>query len=107
MGGMHNVEKYSPPHIRPPWLIAGIEDEKIREAVAAFKGVRRRFEYIVKKPGLVFIDDYAIPEELRVLNQRGEGLFGGMKCHRIFQPHLFSRTRDFADGFCGKPEPGG
>jgi UDP-N-acetylmuramate--alanine ligase len=98
MGGMHNVE-----NITAAIAVAhrlGIEDEKIKEAVAAFRGVRRRFEYIIKKPALIFIDDYAHhPEELRALISGAKGLFGGMKCTVIFQPHLFSRTRDFADGF--------
>jgi UDP-N-acetylmuramate--alanine ligase len=48
----------------------------------------------------VFIDDYAHhPEELRALISGAKGLFSGMKCTILFQPHLFSRTRDFADGF--------
>jgi len=98
MGGMHNVENITAAIAVAHQL--GIEDEKIRESVATFRGVRRRFEYRVKKTGLVFIDDYAHhPEELRALISGAKGLFGGMKCTVIFQPHLFSRTRDFADGF--------
>ena len=98
MGGMHNVENVTAAIAVAHQL--GIEDEKIREAVAAFRGVKRRFEYIIKKPGLVFIDDYAHhPEELRALISGARGLFSGMKCTILFQPHLFSRTRDFADGF--------
>ena len=98
MGGRHNVENA---------LVAigvahhlGIEDEKISEAISAFKGVKRRFEYIIKNPGFIFIDDYAHhPEELRALITSVKNLFAGMKCTLIFQPHLFSRTKDFADGF--------
>lgn len=98
MGGMHNVENVTAAIAVAHRL--GIEDEKIKDAVAAFKGVKRRFEYIIKKPGLVFIDDYAHhPEELRALISGAKHLFSGMKCTIIFQPHLFSRTRDFADGF--------
>ncbi|MBC7829429.1 MAG: UDP-N-acetylmuramate--L-alanine ligase [Chitinophagaceae bacterium] len=98
MGGRHNVENA---------LVAiavahhlGIEDEKIKDAIHAFKGVKRRFEYVVKHPSFVFIDDYAHhPEELRALITGTKSLFSGMKCTVVFQPHLFTRTRDFADGF--------
>jgi UDP-N-acetylmuramate--alanine ligase len=98
MGGRHNVENA---------LVAiavahhlGIDDEKIREAIGVFKGVKRRFEYIIKHPAFIFIDDYAHhPEELRALISGAKNLFAGMKCTLIFQPHLFSRTKDFADGF--------
>ena len=98
MGGMHNVENVTAAIAVAHHL--GIEDEKIKEAVAAFKGVKRRFEYIIKEPGLIFIDDYAHhPEELKALISGAKGLFGGRKCTVLFQPHLFTRTRDFADAF--------
>jgi len=98
MGGRHNVENA---------LVAiavahqlGIEDDKIKDAIQAFKGVKRRFEYIIRRPAFVFIDDYAHhPEELRALITGTKALFDGMKCTLVFQPHLFTRTRDFADGF--------
>jgi len=62
--------------------------------------VKRRFEYIVKQPNRVYIDDYAHhPEELRALISGAKELYPAMKCTIIFQPHLFTRTRDFADGF--------
>jgi len=98
MGGMHNVENVTAAIAVAHHL--GIEDEKIKAAVEAFKGVKRRFEYIIKKPGMVFIDDYAHhPEELRALIGGAKGLFGGRKCTVVFQPHLFTRTRDFAVDF--------
>ena len=98
MGGMHNVENATAAIAVAHQL--GIEDGKIRAAVADFKGVKRRFEYIFRKGGLVFIDDYAHhPEELRALISGAKGLFPGKKCTVIFQPHLFTRTRDFVDGF--------
>jgi UDP-N-acetylmuramate--alanine ligase len=98
MGGMHNVENVTAAIAVAHHL--GIEDEKIKAAVEAFKGVKRRFEYIIKEPGRIFIDDYAHhPEELRALISGAKGLFEGMTCTVIFQPHLFSRTRDFADEF--------
>ncbi len=98
IGGMHNVENavaaIGVAHI------LGISNEKIRNAVASFKGIRRRFEYLVKNDRHVYIDDYAHhPEELRALITSAKSLFSGKKCTVIFQPHLFSRTRDFADGF--------
>jgi UDP-N-acetylmuramate--alanine ligase len=98
MGGRHNVENATAAVAVAHSL--GIAGDKIVAAVAAFRGVRRRFEYIIKKPNRVFIDDYAHhPEELRALISGARELFGRMKCTVIFQPHLFTRTRDFADGF--------
>lgn len=98
MGGMHNVENVSAAIAVAHQL--GIKNEKIRSAVAEFQGVKRRFEYIIKREDLVFVDDYAHhPEELRALITGAKSLFSKMKCIVIFQPHLFSRTKDFADGF--------
>jgi len=98
MGGRHNVENATAAIAVAHRL--GIAGDAVIAAVAAFRGVKRRFEYIVKKPNRVFIDDYAHhPEELRALITGAKELFGGMKCTIIFQPHLFSRTRDFVDGF--------
>lgn len=98
MGGRHNVENATAAIAVAHTL--GIPGDKIMAAMAAFRGVKRRFEYIVKKPNQVYIDDYAHhPEELRALITGARELFGAMKCTVIFQPHLFTRTRDFADGF--------
>jgi UDP-N-acetylmuramate--alanine ligase len=98
MGGRHNVENATAAIAVAHRL--GIPGDKIIEAVAAFRGVKRRFEYIIREPGRVFIDDYAHhPEELRALISGARELFPGRKCTIIFQPHLFTRTRDFADGF--------
>lgn len=98
MGGLHNVENVTAAIAIAHQL--GIGNEKIKAAVEAFKGVRRRFEYVVKTPELMFIDDYAHhPEELRALITGAKGLFGNMKCTVIFQPHLFTRTRDLATEF--------
>jgi UDP-N-acetylmuramate--alanine ligase len=77
-----------------------IDNERIRKAVGSFKGVKRRFEYIINRDDLVFIDDYAHhPEELRALLNGARSLFRDRKCTVIFQPHLFTRTRDLAEGF--------
>ena len=98
MGGRHNVENATAAIAVAHRL--GIAGDKIIEAVAAFRGVKRRFEYIVKEPGRVFIDDYAHhPAELTALITGARELFPARKCTVIFQPHLFTRTRDFADGF--------
>ncbi|UEG50293.1 UDP-N-acetylmuramate--L-alanine ligase [Ferruginibacter lapsinanis] len=98
MGGMHNIE-----NITAAIMVAHhlkIDEEKIKNAVADFKGVKRRFEYIVKTDKNVMIDDYAHhPEELRALITGAKSLFKNKKCTIVFQPHLYSRTKDQADGF--------
>ena len=98
MGGMHNVENAIAAITVASSL--GIENEKIKAAVESFKGVKRRFEYVIKNDRLVFIDDYAHhPEELRALINGAKTLFKQKKCTVIFQPHLYTRTRDLVDGF--------
>lgn len=98
MGGMHNIENAVVAIAIAHQL--GIDHKKIKEAVAAFKGVKRRFEYIIKTNKVVFIDDYAHhPEELRALISGAKSLFQGKRCTIIFQPHLFSRTKDLATEF--------
>ena len=98
MGGMHNVENAVAAIVAAKRT--GVEDDKIREALAAFKGVKRRFEYIIKSDEMVMIDDYAHhPQELSALIKGAKGLFADKKCTVIFQPHLYTRTRDFATGF--------
>ena len=98
MGGLHNIE-----NVLAAITVAHhlkIEDDKIVKAVTSFKGVKRRFEYVVKTDKLVYIDDYAHhPEELRALITGAKKLFGNKKIVVIFQPHLYSRTKDLADGF--------
>jgi UDP-N-acetylmuramate--alanine ligase len=80
--------------------LLGIQEDKIRAAVKTFSGVKRRFEMICKSPELVYIDDYAHhPEELRALINGAKELYPGFNTTIIFQPHLFTRTRDFSDGF--------
>ncbi len=98
MGGMHNVENAVAAIAVASSL--NVEKDKIRTAVESFRGVKRRFEYIIKNDRIVFIDDYAHhPEELRALINGAQSLFRQKKCTVIFQPHLFTRTRDLADGF--------
>jgi UDP-N-acetylmuramate--alanine ligase len=107
MGGMHNVENTVAAIAVASSL--GIEEEKIKAAVENFRGIKRRFEYILppaafKKEGEwempVYIDDYAHhPEELKALINGAKTLFKQKKCTVIFQPHLYTRTRDLAEGF--------
>jgi UDP-N-acetylmuramate--alanine ligase len=81
-------------------LKLGIDADKIKVAIANFKGVKRRFEYIVNGDGHIYIDDYAHhPEELRACFDAVRQLYPEKKLTVIFQPHLFTRTRDFADDF--------
>ncbi|TAH00215.1 MAG: UDP-N-acetylmuramate--L-alanine ligase [Sphingobacteriales bacterium] len=98
VGGLHNVENSVAAMAVALWL--QINPEKIRKAVASFRGVKRRFEYIVKDEEVVMIDDYAHhPEELRWLIMSVKDLYPDRECVVVFQPHLFTRTRDLADGF--------
>ena len=98
MGGLHNIENMIAAVSVAHYL--EIDNDKIRDAVADFKGVKRRFEYIVKNEDQVLVDDYAHhPEELKALITGAKNLFPEKRCSIVFQPHLFSRTRDLADGF--------
>ena len=78
----------------------GTPTEAIAKALASFKGIKRRFSYQIKTESKVYIDDYAHhPTEINAVNQAVRELYPGQKVLAIFQPHLFSRTRDFADDF--------
>jgi UDP-N-acetylmuramate--alanine ligase len=78
----------------------GTSSEAIAKALASFKGIRRRFSYQIKTPNLVYIDDYAHhPTEINAVHQAVSELYPNQKALAIFQPHLFSRTKDFADDF--------
>ncbi|HET8573459.1 MAG TPA: UDP-N-acetylmuramate--L-alanine ligase [Edaphocola sp.] len=98
IGGMHNVENAVVAIAVA--LEMGMDEVTVREALAAFKGVKRRFEYVLKTPEVIYIDDYAHhPKELEAVIQSAKRLFPGKKCTVAFQPHLYSRTRDLAGGF--------
>jgi UDP-N-acetylmuramate--alanine ligase len=105
MGGMHNVENAIAAIFIASYL--KINPLKIINAIGTFKGVKRRFEYIISpleatnhKYNVVYVDDYAHhPAELKALIQGVKSLFGFKKCTVIFQPHLFSRTKDFSKEF--------
>lgn len=78
----------------------GTPTEAIVKALASFKGVRRRFSYQIKTDHLVYIDDYAHhPTEINAVYQAVKELYPSRKVLAVFQPHLFSRTKDFADDF--------
>ena len=96
--GLHNVENSVAAVAVASQL--NISKKVIREALTSFKGVRRRFDYHIKNDNLIFIDDYAHhPEELKAAISSAKEMYPGKKITGIFQPHLYSRTRDFADEF--------
>ncbi|NBV29970.1 MAG: UDP-N-acetylmuramate--L-alanine ligase [Chitinophagaceae bacterium] len=98
MGGLHNVENTVAAVSIASML--GVEESKIKKAVASFRGVQRRFEVIWKDANRVWIDDYAHhPAELQALITGIRSLYGSKKCTIIFQPHLYTRTRDLAKEF--------
>ena len=97
MGGLHNIENMIAAIAVAKHL--EITDDNIKSAAADFKGVKRRFEYILKNEEHVLIDDYAHhPEELKALISGVRSLFD-KKLVLVFQPHLFSRTNDLAKEF--------
>ena len=78
----------------------GTPTESIAKALASFKGIQRRFSYQIKSDKLIYIDDYAHhPTEINAVHQAVRELYPNEKVLAIFQPHLFSRTKDFADEF--------
>ncbi|MEY4835207.1 MAG: UDP-N-acetylmuramate--L-alanine ligase [Bacteroidota bacterium] len=78
----------------------GVENEKISKALATFKGVRRRFSFQIRTEKIVYIDDYAHhPTEINAVYQAVKELYPNKKIMACFQPHLFSRTKDFVEGF--------
>jgi len=81
-------------------MTTGVTADDIRLALDTFRGVRRRFSYQIREKGLVYIDDYAHhPTEIDAVRQAVRELYPGKKILAVFQPHLYSRTRDFIDGF--------
>ncbi len=81
-------------------LYLGVSPELVRSGLCSYRGVKRRFEYIMEGEDLVFIDDYAHhPTEIEAFLTSVRALYPGKHITAIFQPHLFSRTRDFAEGF--------
>lgn len=96
--GLHNVENSIAAVAVVQQL--GVKGSVIKKALRSFTGVRRRFDYRVNSKKVIYIDDYAHhPEELKATIGSVRRLYPEKKITGIFQPHLFSRTRDFADGF--------
>lgn len=96
--GLHNIENAiaaaAVAHIQ------GVPHKIIKQKLSEYKGVKRRFEYIIRRDDVVYIDDYAHhPNELKAAIQSIRALYPDRKLCGIFQPHLFTRTRDFADDF--------
>lgn len=78
----------------------GVSDENIKKALASFKGIQRRFSYKIKTDNLVFIDDYAHhPTEINAVYNAVHEMYPDKKNLIVFQPHLYSRTKDFIDEF--------
>lgn len=81
-------------------LVYGIDPEAIRHALGTFLGVKRRFDIHVNRPSCAYIDDYAHhPNEISTAISSMRDIFPGRRLTAIFQPHLYTRTRDFADEF--------
>jgi UDP-N-acetylmuramate--alanine ligase len=98
IAGLHNIDNAIA--AIQVGLLLDIDPPLIKNALISFKGVKRRFEYIVRNDKHIFIDDYAHhPEELRAAINSVKKLYPEKKLTTIFQPHLFTRTRDFVDGF--------
>lgn len=96
--GYHNIENSIAASAVALYL--GVSPENIKGALESYKGVKRRFEYQVELPAKVYIDDYAHhPAEIEAFLSSVKALYPGRHITGIFQPHLFSRTRDFAEGF--------
>ncbi len=96
--GLHNVENSIAAVTIAQQL--GVKGDVINEALRSFKGVKRRFDYRIKSKSVVYIDDYAHhPEELKAAITAAKQLYPGRQITGIFQPHLYTRTRDFADEF--------
>jgi len=98
MPGRHNVENATAAVAVASQI--GVSERAVREALHTFQGIRRRFEIIYRDAERVLIDDYAHhPSELQAAIEAARELFPGRRVTGIFQPHLYSRTRDFAEGF--------
>ncbi len=96
--GLHNVENALAAITIA--LDKGVPLEKIKPAIDSFKGIKRRFEFIVQEEDLAYIDDYAHhPSEIDAVVLAARQLYPNKKLAVVFQPHLFSRTRDFMKGF--------
>ena len=96
--GLHNIQNALAAIIMCSYL--GVSEADIREGLATFKGVQRRFDIRVKNAKHIYVDDYAHhPEEIKAALTAARHAFPSKELTVVFQPHLFTRTRDFMDGF--------
>ena len=96
--GFHNVENAVVAIAVAQQL--GLNEKEILEGIKTYSGVKRRFEYVIQRENFVFIDDYAHhPSEITAMLTSVRALYPGKKVSVLFQPHLYSRTRDFAVEF--------
>lgn len=96
--GLHNVQNALAAIVMCSYL--GVSQEDIRKGLATFKGVQRRFDIRVRNTKHIYVDDYAHhPEEIKAALMAARNVFADKELTVVFQPHLFTRTRDFMDGF--------
>jgi UDP-N-acetylmuramate--alanine ligase len=96
--GFHNIENSIAAALAAS--LCGVSMSMIKRALESFSGVKRRFEFVLKGKKVIFVDDYAHhPAEIEAFLKSMKSMYPRRKLTTIFQPHLFSRTRDFADGF--------
>ncbi|ELR71855.1 UDP-N-acetylmuramate--alanine ligase [Fulvivirga imtechensis AK7] len=96
--GFHNVENATVAIAIA--LELGLHPEEVKHGIETYKGVKRRFEYLLRSDKIVFVDDYAHhPVEIEAFLGSLRAMYPDRKITAIFQPHLYSRTRDFAEGF--------
>jgi UDP-N-acetylmuramate--alanine ligase len=96
--GFHNIENAIAASVAAH--LCGVSVPVIKQALESFKGVKRRFEFVLKGKNVLYVDDYAHhPTEIEAFLRSMKSMYPQRKLTAIFQPHLFTRTRDFADGF--------
>jgi UDP-N-acetylmuramate--alanine ligase len=96
--GFHNIENAVAASVAASHC--GVDLATIKKALESFSGVKRRFEFVVKSNRLIYVDDYAHhPTEIEAFLRSMKSMYPQRKLTVIFQPHLFTRTRDFAEGF--------
>lgn len=102
-GGLHNIENAVLSIAIS--LSCGVSEEEMRKAVESFSGVERRYDLRIKRDNFIYIDDYAHhPNEIKALIESLRNQYPDKKLTGVFQPHLFSRTKDFADEFAQELE---
>jgi UDP-N-acetylmuramate--alanine ligase len=96
--GFHNIENAIAASVAAH--LCGVSVPVIKQALDSFQGVQRRFEFVLKGKNVLYVDDYAHhPTEIEAFLRSMKSMYPQRKLTAIFQPHLFTRTRDFADGF--------